>query len=461
MNTYLLFDDFIIDSYHGFRKKNFKAQKTGEFYREKITGGHTVIHQREENRYVLLYTTISNYSRDWDRKPFYACSDDGVNFTHQGTLTGMDVPGSFFVNRDDYAEDPRERYKTVVMKVNEEQEASAEGYVAVSPDGLNWNTRTPYRISSHTSDTVNNIFYNPVIKKYQIIYRGAHVDRRITAVFSEDLKSWSDPVLLLSPTPFEEPLTQYYGMVVYSLPGIFLGALQIYHTDPDDPVFTKMVGKTDAALAYSYNGISWSRISRDYFIDRPMPPEFGCSGVYPSNMYESPDGTEWIIGAGSVRVDHGCGFAPAYPDWETPEYARNNGRTALAFYKIRKHGFTGLESTGYNASLRFKRMRFLGGGVTLNISAPCGFVKFQILDEDYRKIPGFAFTDSVPFTGDSVKVTPKWKEKDLAELSGKSIFIEIECRGAVIFSLEGDLKPHHGLQIQESLGAPSVAETIE
>jgi hypothetical protein len=457
MNTFLFFDDFIIDSCHGFRKKIFRVEKCGEFYRKDITGGHTVIHQKEKGRYILVYTTIKDVARDWDRAPYYAVSEDGINFKDAGKLEGMDVPGSFFVNRDPYTEKPEERYKTVVMKVNEEEQTRAEGYVAVSPDGLNWNTGTSYRISEHTSDTINNIFYNSALERYQIIYRGAHVDRRITAVFSKDLKEWSKPTLILSPNPFDEHFTQYYGLVVYPLPGIFLGALQIYHTDPNDPVSTKMAGKTDNALVYSYNGMAWSRANREYMIERPMPPEFGCGGIYPANMYESPGGTEWLLGAGTTRVDHGTGFSPAYPDWKLPDYAAEHGRTALSFYRIRKHGFTGLETTGYDAYLRFKRLRLTGERLSLNMSAPCGTVQFQVLDENYKKIPGYEFSDSITFTGDSVQLTPRWKKKNISELAGKSIFLELKCRSTVIFSLEGDLKPHHGLQVQEALGAPYLA----
>jgi len=452
MNTYLFFDDFIIDNYQSIKKRHFKAKKCSTFYKEKITGGHTVFKTNEG--YTLIYTIISDYSKDWDRTPFYATSEDGINYKHAGRLTGMDVPGMFYVNYDPHTKNENEKYKTVIMKVDEKESANAKGYVSTSKDGFIWNTNTDYKISDHASDTTNNIFYNPIIKKYQLICRGAHVDRRISTMVSNDLKTWSDPMLILAPTPFDEPFTQYYGLTVYPLNGIFLGALQIYHTDPNDFISNKMVGKTDASLVYSYNGISWSKVSNDYMIERMVSPEFGSAGIYPSNMVESKDGKEWIIGAGSVRTDHGCGFYPAYPNWHTPTYAKENGKTAVCFYKIRKHGFTGLESVGYNSYIRFKKMRLTGNNLTFNGISICGYFKFQIKDENYNIIKGFSFDDCIPFVGDSVAFTPEFKNNKIGNLIGKSIHIEIECRGATLYAMEGDLKPHHGVQLQDTLGTP-------
>ncbi|MBN2852153.1 MAG: hypothetical protein JXQ23_05390, partial [Clostridia bacterium] len=387
MNTYLFFDDFMIDCIQSFRKRQFKANKVSTFHLDQITGGHSVV--KIGNKYFMYYTTISDYSKDWNRMPYYSTSDDGFHFTVIGPMTGMPVPGFSFVNQDNHTENDEERFKTVIMKVGENEKKGSKGYVATSPDFLNWKINMEYRICDHASDTTNNIFYNPVLKKYQVIYRGAFIDRRISTIFSDDLKTWSDPILIMSPTPFDEPLTQYYGMVVYPFNGILLGSLQLYHTDPNDFVQTKMIGKTDAALVYSYNGINWNRASNEFMIERSIYPEYGSGGLYPMNMVESIDGRDWIIGVGSVINDHGCGFSPAYPDWDFPEASKEIGNTAICFYKIRKFGFTGLESYGYKSYIRFRKIQILGKNITFNGISSFGYIKFQIKDEKYNIIDGF------------------------------------------------------------------------
>lgn len=453
MNTYLFFDDFIIDSIQSFRKRHFKAKKCGTFHKNRITGGHSTM--KIGDKYYLFYTTIDDYSKDWQRKPFYAISDDGINYESVGQMDGMKIPGYYYVNEDKHTNNPLEKYKTVIMKIEEDNKHDSKGYIATSPDFLNWNTDTEYKISDHASDSTNNIFYNPVLKKYQVIYRGAYIDRRISTILSDDLVNWSEPILIMTPTPFDEPLTQYYGMVVYPFDGILLGALQIYHTDPNDIVSSKMIGKTDAALVYSYNGINWSRVSDEYMIERSMYPEYGSGGIYPMNIVESTDGLEWIIGAGAPINDHGCGFSPAYPDWPHPEASKEIGNTSICFYKIRKFGFTGLESIGYHSYIRLRRIQILGDRLTFNAVSSFGYIKFQIKDEHYKVIDGFSFDDCIPFTGDSIAFTPQFKNKKIGDLKGESVHIEIECRTTTIFTMEGDFRPHHGVQPQDSLGAPS------
>ena len=454
MNTFLFFDDFILDHYRGIRRRHFKPVKCGSFYQEGINAGSSVIYSPEEKQFLLYYNTMSDLSRDWDRNLFYAESTDGINFEPKGTIKGVEKTGSLFVMRDDHTLSDEERFKTIIMKVNPENPSTGEGYVAVSPDGINWTSDTPYKVSEHSSDTTNNIFYNAVLKKYQVICRGAHVDRRITSLLSEDLKSWSDPLLIMAPTPFDVPLTQYYGMTVAPLDGVFLGFLQLYYTDEDDPVHHKMAGKVDTALTYSYNGLSWNRVCNQPMVDRPMPPDFGCATIYFSSINPDASGGNWILTGGGTRTDHACGYSPAYPEWRRPEYALKHGNSGLLFYRIRKHGFTGMEAYGYRARMRFRRMKLVGQRLTFNLCAPTGYVKFQLLDDNLKSIPGFTFDESIRFSGDETEYTPRWKNRSLNELSGRPIFIELEMQTAILFALEGDLLPNHGVQPEPCLGTP-------
>ncbi|MBT3273149.1 MAG: hypothetical protein HN368_08355, partial [Spirochaetales bacterium] len=213
-------------------------------------------------------------------------------------------------------------------------------------------------------------------------------------------------------------------------------------------------GKVDAALVYSYNGLSWDRVSDQPMVDRPMPPAFGSGTIYFSSMNPSPDGNDWILTAGGTNTDHGCGYAPAYPDWEFPEYSKIHGRTSLLFYRIRKQGFTGMEAYGYQSRLRFRRMKLTGENMTFNLCVPAGYAKFQILDDLMKPIPGFTFDDSERFVGDDVAHTPRWKNKSIGELAGRQIRIEVEMQTGILFSLEGDLLPNQGAQPEANLGSP-------
>ncbi|MFO7635873.1 MAG: hypothetical protein R6W96_01030 [Clostridia bacterium] len=454
MNTFLFFDDFMLDHSEGIRKRHFTPRRTGVFQPEGISAGSSLVHGREGGRYILYYSSIKDMSRDWDREILYATGSDGVNFTPAGRIDDIRRTGSLFVNRDTHENNPARRYKAVVMKMDKDADNRGYGCVIASRDGIHWDTDTPWKVMDHPSDTSNNVFYNPVLGKYQVICRGGFIDRRITSYFSKDLETWSDPVLLLAPTPFDEPFTQYYGMTVFPMDGMFLGFLQLYRTDPRDTVWSKMAGKVDCALVYSYNGIVWNRASRDVLIPRPAPPEFGSSCLYLSNMVETPSGDEWIIASSGSRADHGCGFAPAYPGWEYPQLAKDCGNWGVVFHGIRKHGFTALESFSRTASLRFKGMHLTGDDLHFNLSCPAGYVKFRVLDESYAPYPGFGYEESIPFTGDSLKVVPRWKDKDMRELRGRRIFLELEIQNCLLYSMEGDLHPYHAAKPYMNLGFP-------
>ena len=106
---------------------------------------------------------------------------------------------------------------------------------------MHWIGTTTLIIKSarHSSDTANNIFYNEVLGKYQIICRGAHVDRRIVTLFLRRFDKLDRSTGYIVPNPFDIDFTQYYGMTVYPDKGYFLGFLQLYYTDEDDTVWTK------------------------------------------------------------------------------------------------------------------------------------------------------------------------------------------------------------------------------
>ena len=461
MNTFIFFDDFMISSKRGVRRRVFKPVKAGSFYQEGITSGSSVVYVPEKKQYYLYYNFLPDRSKDWDRESHYAVSSDGIEFKPMGRVPSVAQTGAYIIYRDDFTDKPEERYKSVIMKVNKEDTTKARGYVAISHDALHWNTDTDYLISRHASDTANNIFYNEVLGKYQIICRGAHVDRRIVSLFSKDLLNWTDPQVVLSPNPFDVEYTQYYGMTVYPDKGYFLGFLQLYYTDEDDTVYTKMAGKVDAALTYSYDGIVWNRVSHEPMVDRPMPPEFGFTTIYFSNMNESPDGKDWILTAGGGRTDHGWGFKPAYPDSELSDYVKENGNNQLMFYKIRKHGFAGMESYGLKARLNLKRMLLTGPNLSFNLCAPTGTVRYRLVDpQDFSVHPGFDFDDCIPFTGDDTEFKPSWKNKSIAELEGRFISIEFEMHTAILFSVTGDLAPSPGMQPVPGLGIPRPIERI-
>lgn len=131
-------------------------------------------------------------------------------------------------------------------------------------------------------------------------------------------------------------------------------------------------------LVYSYDGNCWNIAYDRPVVERPLPPAHGSAGIYLSSLDESPDGESLILSGDIRRVDHGCGFKPAYPNSELPKLANKEGFAATGIYKARKEGFVALESISSEAEITFKRIVLNGDDLFFNICAPLGWAKFQI-----------------------------------------------------------------------------------
>ena len=247
-NTILFFDDYMLKSYVGIRKRFFDAKNMSiDIVPEnpKEAGGRMLyIPECGEYRFwrkVLdintdRITQLKIYSSkdllDWKEMPEY-------RIDAQDDATKSFIAGS--IVRDKYEPDPEKRYKCAYRLKNKDN--TGNGYIATSPDGLNWNMDNPSVFSDYISDTFNNIFYNPIFDEYQIVLRGGFIERRIFCKTSKDMKSWSKSRCLMMPNPNDEPCTEYYGLIVFPQEGYFLGYLWKYNPPMFDTAKTKMAGK--------------------------------------------------------------------------------------------------------------------------------------------------------------------------------------------------------------------------
>jgi hypothetical protein len=458
MNTFVFFDDFMLWKYAGIARRVFHPRPVPEatLTGRKMTGG-TLLWCPEADRYRLWHSTIPDIAEDWRRFHTFLESEDGLHWhaPEAGEAAAKDAP-SIEIMRDALDPDTDRLYKCTYIDF--ENRNDVHGSVAFSRDAVRWRREPASRFCSHNSDTKNCLFYNAVTGEYQMIHRANFMDRRICCARSRDLRLWSRPELLLSPDPFDPPGSEYYGMAVHPQEGYFLGFLSVFHTDMDDPAAAKMAGKVDSLLVYSYDGRVWSKADARPLVERPMPPEFGSCCLYLHSLVPTRDGGSWILQASGTNIDHACGFTPAYPGSKLPEAAERDGYFANLFYTIRREGFVGMEAHGFSAHLVLKPMDLMGGELYFNLCAPRGRVEFQISESPGRPIPGFSFSDSTAFTGDEVRHKPAWKNGDLAILRGRKVTLELQMYSAVLFSLSGDLRPHHGVKPQASMGDLRIVE---
>ena len=459
--TILFFDDFPLDEYRNVRRRFIQPTpvKEGTFRDDTTPEGSSrcsVEYDPTAKRYRMWYRMwrqLDEIPPAWgrDRVAMLALaeSEDGIHWQPVQLKEKVDAltekyPQVVFSGRfrldethvyvDQYETDPQRRYKMAYMDWDPES-GEHLATLAFSADGVHWQT-SDIRWHPAYSDTNNNLFYNPVTERYQIMCRKELVDRRIAMTESEDLRTWSLPRVIIRPDPLDPPCVQFYGMVTFYYEGTFIGFLQLFHADMSDRRSPKMAGPRagEAELAYSYDGLSWNRTHRR-FIELP---ELGEYRAIPNHLLVDPEDRIRIY-SWARRQEH-----------HQPHHEHG---CAILLHTLRKDGFVCLESMGTSGYVRTKMLILDGPELTFNIQAPLGRVSIQVSDKDCQPIPGYTFEDFDPWTGDELALRPQWRDgRDLTGLVGQRIQFEIRMEQAQLYAIRGQLRPGHARAEMEWYG---------
>lgn len=314
-----------------------------------------------------------------------------------------------------------ERLKGFVVKHVSDYHLQAQLWT--SPDGLHWKPKKGAIWQSIAPDPATCAYFNHVTGKYTIISRPDWTDRRLAMHETEDWIHYTDQKLVLQADALDTPLAQLYGMQVFSYEGMFIGFLWVYH--PMQEVLGGSPhkfygGRVDCQLAYSLNGTHFQRgIRTPLFENIPDSPYSGC--IYPTSVRTMPDG--------SLRI---------YASASTHEHAHDEGKMSILTFELRQDGFVGLRSSGGCGIAGTRPLLYMGGDIQLNVKCQ-GSVRAQITDYEGKTLLGYSFSDCQPFTGDSIAWVPHFKEKNVEDLTGKLIRLEIALDGAILYAIRGNL----------------------
>ena len=426
----------------------------------------SMVYNRERAVYQQFYEYVPDVSKSGVRQLKMSESKDLVNWTPVLNEEGSDVlyTGGTGIHGcsvmlDEAETDPAKRYKLCGMLHMGDREDGKHTNTQVvtmsySPDGIHWTADEQNPVHNQTSDTINKLFYNPVTREYCVLMRSAFVDRRISMKRSKDLIHWTEPELIIHPSPaYNDGITQmmFYGMTAKYADGIFYAPMWRYNTCLYDMEYTKLFGYMEPELYYSYDGLRFMPTNGKAMMPRPEAPTPGCVGLSPNDILESADGTEEIILCTGNVICHGS-------DENTLKYSKifesKNIKRGTPIYKIRKDGFCGIESVCHGGELVTKPIALKSGEVTLNVNAACGFVRYGIRKRNGEFMEGFSYDDCVPveFT-DTVDFKMQFNERKLEEISDEQCRISIELNSAIIYSITVDAVPFIR-QRQESFTDP-------
>ena len=304
-----------------------------------------------------------------------------------------------------------------------------EGNLALlwtSPDGLRWQEMAGVRWQPEAPDPPTFVHWNALRGSYVFTSRPKWSDRRICWFETRDWRTYSEPTLALHADALDAPLAQVYGMPVFTYEGLYVGLPWLFHCAKNEHRGSPshyLGGHMDAQLAYSLNGLHWTRTIREPFLPNGEPGMPDAGVVQPSSLVTLEDGSLRIYADGSAREHGHCPPDDGY----------------VMAYALRRDGFIYLESTGGTGMIGTRSLYWRGGDGSLNMQAPAGWVRVQVTEPSGEPLAGYSLAESAVFRGDDTQWVPVWKDgRSLGALEGRMIRIEVHLENARLYALRGD-----------------------
>ena len=336
--------------------------------------------------------------------------------------------------------DPTHRWHAIAKKEGTKRYLNEE-FTLVSRDGIHWSERRDLTWSLpdwHPEPPIFG-FYNHRLQRHAMTVRPGWGDRRQCLQTSVDFLTWSGPELLLQPDSLDAELIELYGMPVFPYGHGYIGLLWIFHCESAEPTrgFNRFVGPLDCQLAFSYDGVRFTRGFREPFIATNEAGSHGGGAIEPSCLVETD--TELRIYSSASKLLHGQGRMAAQLGVHQPN--------SIVLHTLRKDGFMYLEANSRWGRFTTKPLTLASGPLTLNGSAVDGEIRYQLSDLESRPIQGYTFDDCQPLASDDSTAFPlAWRGGDTEALVGKIVRLEVSMRRSRLFSFHG---PFHFIDAQD------------
>ncbi len=316
-----------------------------------------------------------------------------------------------------------------------------------SPDGMSW-TPLPQPLGNRPVNGGISARYDEATQQYfcyqQIMGFGAEVlngigsasieeeTHRRTIAFSctKDFRTWPAPKLILAPDAQDDLDIDFYGANYFPYPG---------RTDLHTmiiPVFHRATDHVDTQIAFSRDGLFWSRPERRaiHSVGAPGSGEDCQVHSWRNGMVELPDGN-WAVAYSGISTLHNV--RDEYTDALFPR--RHEGQIRYALW--RPHRLCGVEAQRdgrFTISCIYRH----GDQLRLNYRcAPGGWITAELLPRtpsmfqpDLDPAPGFTFADCDRLTGDEADRPVSWNGNSDISSIGEAVVIRLNMFQAKLFA---------------------------
>lgn len=445
----LFLDDYFIESMDGLQRRLIAPERLPQPVLGSKTFGTTqpymtVLHDDAANRYRIWYNS--------GQEIWHAESDDGIQWRNPRSVSkAKHCYGASVVDDGQRETTGDSRFKIA----NYQTQKSSKGkrhqdggmWVGFSPDGLRWtsypkNPVLPFwpkgygKLVATTVQDIIDVYFDPIARQYVAALKtpavaedglavgpraGDNIRRLVSIATSKDFIHWTEPRRILIPDDKTEGLLEFYGMGgMHNRGTLRIGFVRALRDDLpcDDGGPPDGIGYS--TLATSRDGKTWTRM-REPFLDRNSAP-----GSWDHAMawigYALPVGDEVYLYYGAYARGH---------------KVEPNTERQIGLAKIKRDRYVAVAPAEGNSEGRIltRAFHWPDQQLTLNLKAPKGRVRVQLVDLDGRPLA----TTTAPFTtdisGDALAATVPWPQGG-ATVTGKPVRLEFQLTNAELFGFE-------------------------
>jgi len=376
------------------------------------------------------------YTADWRGGLAQATSRDAVHWERPelglagGNLilarSSAHVGGDNAVWFDASATNPDERVKFMA------NHSSARPHIlaTIAADG-----RVLGQVAAGKAADYCTFFFNPFrrVWVYSIKREGPHGRARYYAESPEFLTPrvfdrsvfWANADTLDLPDPRIGDTPQLYSLSAVAYESIMVGAFQI-HLGPRNSIcelgnFPKF---TEIKLGFSRDGFHWSRPDRRAFIGATRR-----DGDWDRAYVHSTTGVFLVVG--DQLYFPFTAYSGVAPDGHRGMYT--GGSVGIA--TLRRDGFASMDAGPTAGTLTTRPVTFNGSRLFVNVAAPRGELRVEVLDESENIIAPFTRANCVPVAVDSTLHEVAWRDgADLSSLRDRPVRFRFQLKNGSLYS---------------------------
>jgi hypothetical protein len=297
----------------------------------------------------------------------------------------------------------------------------------VSADGIHWSE--PIASSPSIGDRTT-MFYNPFRSLWIYSLRSGlpelgrmrvyreHADAAVGLTWrGEETVLWvgADRLDPHNPNPeLSKVAPQLYNLDAVAYESLFVGMFSIWQGDPAGRGFQK---RNEVLLGFSRDGFHWHRPDR-----RPFAGVNETDGAWNWANVQSAGGGFLVVGDKLYFYVSGR------------QQSRRTGHNTTGLATLRRDGFASMDAGPNEGTLITRPVQFKGSRLFVNVAAPNGELKAEVLDGKGVVAP-FTRANCQPVRGDHTLAEVKWTgSEDLSALAGRPVRFRFFLRDGSLYS---------------------------